>query len=273
MTPNPVVSARKVREAVAMSLGISPVAFRRFNDSRERVSSEDDGGGAQSSGVVVRGNVLSLTGPFVADDDPCAGFFGEAVVSAMAVQEALDGLSGEIFLDINSPGGVLDTGTAIGGAVDDYREKDGNRVTARVRAMAASAATIPMVRADEVLVDALGAVMIHYPLVMVIGNATDLREAADRLDNYEQAMEKMYVQRRDMTLDNVRSAMGEETFFVGDQAVDIRLADGLMAVPTGAADAAGDSGDESTEEDPMVVMTANLPQRQFNRFLAERLGV
>ena len=263
MTPNPVVSARKVREAVAMSLGISPAAFRLYSDSRER---GEDGGGAQASGVVVRDNVLSLTGPFVADDDPCAGFFGDAAVTAMAVSEALAGMDGDIFLDLNSPGGVLDTGTAIGGAVDDY---DKGKVTARVRGTAASAATVPMVRADEILVDEMASVMIHYPLLMVIGNASDLRDAADRLDNYEAAMERMYVQRRNMDEDAVKAAMSEETFFVGEQIVTVGLADGLIA-GSRTEDGATDPPEET---DPMAVMMANLPQQRFANRLAERLEV
>ena len=259
-----------------MSLGISPLALDRFFDTRIKSNAEEGETSTgnitnYSPGVIVRGDVLSLVGPFVSDDDPCAGWFGDAYVDARSVRDALDNMEGDIFLDLDSPGGVLDTGTAIGGAVDDYR-KAGNRVTARVRSLAASAATVPMVRSDEILIDEIGAVMIHAPMVLAIGNATDLREMADRLERYETAMASMYEQRRSMTADAVREAMQDETFFVGEQAVGVGLVDGVLAVPETAEAANETDSDETAEADSMALMMANLPVRQVGK-LAARLGV
>ena len=159
---------RTAVEMTAFRAGVHLLAHRKF-----RAALNQDGGGEKrlrlSPGVSVKGNTINAVGTFFPDDWDWEDSYGPAVITARAIREAFDQVGGEVFLDLDSDGGYLDTGKAVAGAVDDFRSRDGNSVVARVRSIAASAATLPMIRADRILVDELAEVMIHPPMTIAAG--------------------------------------------------------------------------------------------------------
>lgn len=163
------------------------------------------------------------------------GWFG---VTAKDFVTELDALEvDEIELHINSPGGLCSEAIAIKNALAQHPAK----VTAYVDGMAASAATIVALGADEVVMLPESELMIHDAWMICVGPAQDMHLAGDRLDQVSNNIAAMYARKAGGTRDEWRSIMTEndENWYSAQEAVDAGLADRVdgQADPEEAADA------------------------------------
>ena len=145
---------------------------------------------------------------------------GEAVAAFLAQSP------GEVELWINSPGGCAYTGAAILAAVEGH-----TRVTVRVRGLAASAATLPMVAAWRVLIHPDAMVMIHDPSAMVGGTPRELRAGADALDKIADTYARAYARHTGHPVDTVRAWMQAETWMTAAEAVALGFCDAFETMP------------------------------------------
>ena len=97
----------------------------------------------------------------------------------------------EIVLHLSSPGGSVSDGLAIYNALISHPAK----VTSRVEGWTASMATIVALAGATVEMYDNALFMIHNPLMVVAGNAADLREQADWLDRVGGIMRTIYMGR------------------------------------------------------------------------------
>jgi ATP-dependent protease ClpP protease subunit len=131
---------------------------------------------------------------------------------------------GDVTVNINSGGGDFFTGLAI---YNMLREHDG-AVHTNVLGLAASAASLIAMASDELRVAKAGFIMIHNAWAIALGNRHDMRAVADMLEQFDGAMAGVYTDRSGVALGSVKSYMDAETFFNGENAVDIGLADALL---------------------------------------------
>lgn len=122
----------------------------------------------------------------------------------------------DVVMHINSPGGSAWEGTAIFQALSDYEGK----VTIRVDALAASAASIVAMAGDEVIMGEASMMMVHSPWLLTMGNAEQLRKDADVLDKVQTAMIAAYMRQTDKTEDELNDLLDAETWFSAQEAVD-----------------------------------------------------
>lgn len=164
------------------------------------------------------------TGPSrldVYDDIGGGGWFGG--ISAQDVVDQLRDISGDVDVHINSGGGDVFDGIAIYNALASHSK---GTVTTVVDGIAASIASI-IAQAGQSRVIAPGAMMmIHDALSMCIGNAGDMRETADLLDQVSDNLASIYAARGGTQAD-WRDAMQAETWYTAKDAVDKGLADKL----------------------------------------------
>ena len=116
-------------------------------------------------------------------------WFGETVTARRFVQDlaALD--ADEITIRINSYGGSVTDGIAIYNAI---RRKPGQK-TVCIDGVAASIASLIAMAGDRVEMADNALMMIHAPWGIAAGNAAELRDMADTMDKYAQAMASSYV--------------------------------------------------------------------------------
>lgn len=143
-----------------------------------------------------------------------------------------------VTVNINSPGGDLFEGIAIYNLLRDH---DGE-VTTRVVGLAASAASVIAMAGDKIQVARAGFMMIHNVWVMAIGNRNDLREAADQLETFDDALADVYAARAGRDKKEIAKLMDRETWFSGSQAIDGGFADELLP-----ADAVEEKQDEKAQ--------------------------
>jgi ATP-dependent Clp protease protease subunit len=113
------------------------------------------------------GNTIFVYDVIVASEADAEWFGG---VAADTFAKALKGMSGDVELRINSPGGDVFGAKAMAQAIRDYP----GQVTAHVDGVAASAATFLTAVADKTIMAPGSLQMIHKAWTLAIGNSDDL---------------------------------------------------------------------------------------------------
>lgn len=168
----------------------------------------------------------------VYDDIGGGGWFSYGI-SAQDFVDQLAGIDGDLEVHINSSGGDVFDGIAMFNALASRKGK----VTTVVDGLAASIASI-LAQAGHERVIAPGAMlMIHDVWSMCVGNAGDMREYADLLDQLSDNLATIYATRGG-TPDSWRDAMRAETWYTAQESVDAGLADKLAQRPASAEDVA-----------------------------------
>jgi ATP-dependent protease ClpP protease subunit len=131
----------------------------------------------------------------------------------------------DVVVNINSPGGDVFEGIAIYNRLREHPAK----VQVKVMGLAASAASIIAMAGDEVQIGEASFLMIHNAWVMAVGNQFDLREVADFLAPFDEALRDVYVQRTGTDASEVEAMMKAETWISGKKAVETGFADTLLS--------------------------------------------
>ena len=159
------------------------------------------------------------------------GFYG---VSAGDFLAELKGISGDLIVNISSPGGDVFDGIAI---YNQLKQRKGT-VAVIIDGLAASAASFIAQAATKGKLEIAphAQMMIHNGFAMGIGNAGDLRTLADQLDTVSDEIAGIYADRTGKPAAYWRDLMRAETWLTDKQAVAEGLADRIH----GQADAEPD---------------------------------
>ncbi len=161
------------------------------------------------------------------------GYFGVWPADVVA---ALSDIKGDVEVRLNSPGGSVFDGLAIYAALKEHS----GQVGVVVDGLAASAASfIAMAAAPGHLeVQPNGTVMIHDAWGACVGGEADMRATADVLGQQTGNIASIYAERGGRTAAEYRELMAAETWAVGQEAVDLGLADRVRQVPAKAGEPA-----------------------------------
>lgn len=193
---------------------IAPSALDRWQ-SEIRAAERDDN------------NVISILGAIGED------FFGEGI-TARRVSAALRSIGPkDVVVHLNSPGGNFFEGLAIYNLLRDHK----HQVTVKVLGIAASAASVVAMAGDEIQVPRAGFLMMHNTWVVAVGDRHDLREFADTMEPFDNAVAEVYAARSGMDPKAVQKLMDKETWLGGQEAIDKGFADELLPADQVAKDA------------------------------------
>jgi ATP-dependent Clp protease protease subunit len=160
----------------------------------------------------------------IAGDQMEAEMFGG--VTAIEFVGALSAMSGPVSLRLNSPGGDVFAGWAMAQAMRDYQAKKGP-ITVYVDGVAASAASIVATAGKRVLMARSSMMMIHKAWSMVVGNSNDMIETANLLNKVDGLLSQSYAERAGGDPGAFLTMMEMESWFTPDDAIALKLADGL----------------------------------------------
>src|SRR5690606_7247312 len=154
-------------------------------------------------------------------------------VTAQSVAQQLNELDDTVVttnVRINSYGGSVADGLAIYSALKRHRAT--KSVTGGGVAM--SSASLIAMAGDTVKMPPTSILMIHAPWGGVYGNAKELRQYADVLDQFADAMANAYVAKSGMSRDDVLSLLkdGEDHYYTGEEAVAAGFADAVTTEET-----------------------------------------
>lgn len=149
-------------------------------------------------------------------------------VSSITFKNELDALGDDvetINLYINSPGGSVFEGLAIGNMLKRHKAK----VIANVDALAASIASVISMFADEVRMASNSLMMIHNAWTWASGNAEQLRKAADDIDRINESVIQSYLDKagNKLNIDTLKSLLDAETWLSAEEAFNYGLCDAI----------------------------------------------
>jgi len=150
------------------------------------------------------------------------GFFG---VPAASFLDELRTVQGDIELHMHSPGGDIYEGLAIYNGLLQARQRGNVQVV--IDGLAASAASFIAMAATPGMLEVAphSRVMIHDGFCMAIGNAADMRELANQLDQESDNIAGIYADRTGKPQAYWRDKMQAETWYTDVEAVAEGLAD------------------------------------------------
>lgn len=145
-------------------------------------------------------------------------WWAEESITAKSINAELKPLAGrDLTVWINSYGGSVADGLAIYNAL--RRHAQSAKVTTAVEGVAMSIASLIAMAGDVREMAANALYMVHAPWGVSAGNARDMRQMADTLDKYAEAMSSAYA-RSALTADEIRALLtdGEDHFYSAAEA-------------------------------------------------------
>ena len=127
-----------------------------------------------------------------------------------------------IELHINSYGGSVKEGVAI---YNQLKRKKCKEIVAYVDGFAYSIASVILQAADRRIMGLGTSLLIHNMWLQVAGNAEDLRKAADDLDVLTESNRQIYLEKINISEDELIEMMNAETYLTPEQAVEMGFAD------------------------------------------------
>jgi ATP-dependent protease ClpP protease subunit len=190
--------------------------------------------------------------------DSWGGYWG---ISADEVRKALDEFPAsqvsEIHVHVNSPGGDVFEAAAINNILAAHPAP----VKVMVDGLAASAASVVAVRADELVMGVGTELMIHDVWTIVIGSSEDLLSAAAMVDKTSNDLAAQYAAKAGGDTATWRAAMLAETWYTADEAVEAGLADRVGTLSEAdQVEAVSEGDDDLAEELLLAASIENLPR-------------
>jgi len=184
----------------------------------------------------------------------------ESDVTPTDFQNELDALGDIELLNvyINSPGGSVFAGFAIYNILKRHKAA----VACHVDGMAASIASVILQAGDERVMAINGMVMIHQPMILAMGNATELRKWADDLDKITEPIIASYTDRSTLEHDKILDMMTAETWMTAEEAVELGFADKVNS---------NSKADASAEDKNVTINGITFDLSNFRNFDASRL--
>lgn len=148
-------------------------------------------------------------------------------VTAKRISAALRSIGTKpVTVVINSPGGDFFEGVAIYNLLRGHPEK----VTVKIVGIAASAASVIAMAADEIQIAKFGFMMIHNTQWMSVGDRHAMLETHDIMEVFDRAAAEMYADRSGQSVEDMAAMLDAETWLAGQAVIDEGLADALLDV-------------------------------------------
>ena len=162
--------------------------------------------------------VLTLSGPVAQ-----TSIFADETINSRDIAESLDDVDKDVLIRLNSPGGDAFQGIEI----YNYLKNHSSHVTVEVTALAASAASIIAMAADELIMSKGASLMIHEAATIAIGNKADVKKTLNALETVDASIIEVYKDKTGLDEKEIEQLMTAETWFTAKDAVNKGFADKL----------------------------------------------
>lgn len=131
---------------------------------------------------------------------------------------------GNVTVMLNSPGGDVFAASQIYTMLKEY---PGN-ITVKIGGIAASAASVIAMAADEVYISPVAMMMIHNPATVVIGEVADLESGIAMLSEVKESIINAYELKTGLARAKISRMMDAESWFNAWKAVELGFADKVL---------------------------------------------
>jgi len=175
-----------------------------------------------------------------------------------------------INVHINSYGGEVAEGLAIYNMLRSHKAK----VRTIVDGFACSIASVIFMAGDERIMNAASLLMVHNAWMYTAGNAEQLRKDADDLDKITQASIEAYKSRVNISEDEIKKLLDEETWILPSEALEMGFATSIVGETTTEKAAASARKAlfnllKNNKKTPAAAITVNFPEEKINEMFEE----
>lgn len=151
------------------------------------------------------------------------------------LQDQLKDMTGDVEIGINSPGGSVDEGFAIYSEIRRYAKENNAKVTTISEGQCGSIATVIFLAGDERIVSRYISPFVHNAWTYADGDADSLKRVAIDLETVNNRIAKFYAEHTNLTYEDAKDLMNNETYITPDEALQIRFATKIEEVVRPAA--------------------------------------
>lgn len=148
-------------------------------------------------------------------------WWGDSVSASQIERTLKDITSNTIHVHLNSGGGDVFDGIAIYNQLKNHSAK----IVIHVEGLAASAASLILMAADEAIIYTGAMVMIHEASTYAWGTKTDIQKTLNALDGIDKSITDIYMTKYLGERSEIETMINNETWFTADEVVEIGLAD------------------------------------------------
>ena len=223
---------------------------------KQKVINQDGGEGVE--------RVLELRGTIASES-----WYDDDITPKMFKDELLSG-SGDITVYINSPGGDCVAAAQIYNMLSEYPGK----VTVKIDAIAASAASVIAMSGDTVLMSPASMMMIHNPATIAFGDHNEMQKAIDMLAEVKESIINAYKLKTGLSRAKLSKLMEAETWMSAHKAVELGFADDIFGKKKDNDSEEGESEEEPDEDNNKKENTPDEEdQKNASSFLFFRKAV
>lgn len=204
--------------------------------------------------------VLRLEGPI--DED---SFWGDEVTPRM-FRDELEADEGDITVWINSPGGNVFAAAEIYTMLCEYK----GRVTVKIDAIAASAASVIAMAGERVLMSPVAMLMIHDPMTIAMGNTKAMEKAISILNEVKETIINAYQKKTGLSRGKISQLMENESWMNARKAVELGFADAVLYSDKGeSGKGESEPNDTPVEDAAFPYSTRIMCQTILNRYVPD----
>lgn len=180
-------------------------------------------------------------------------------------------LTGDVDIEIDSPGGYVTDGLSIFNAIKQYKR---GKVNIRVVGQASSMAAYVMLAGSSLSFMPNAIVVLHNPWNMAIGDYRVMQKNGELLEKLAALYAEQFVEKGIFSEKEIRSIMDEETWFVGKK--------DLAKLGEVESDNDEDSGEDDLSQDRDIVIQAakerihqckaKMSEREFDMKALDRIA-
>ncbi len=205
--------------------------------------------------------ILRLSGPIDEDD-----FWGDTV-TPKTFRDELESDEGDITVWVNSPGGSVVAASEIYTMLCDYKGK----VTVKIDAIAASAASVVCMAGDLVQISPTGMYMIHDPMTIAMGNTEDMQKAITALNEVKESIINAYVRKTGLSRNKISKLMSDETWLNARKAVELGFADEILFTNKASDAGVYEESDDTENEEEIKAVWQPYSSKTMGRTILNRL--
>lgn len=195
-------------------------------------------------------HILTLSG--VVAKDSIFDYDGD-LINMKTIRDSLESIGNrKLLIKLNSYGGDAFEGIEI----YNYLKSLKNKVVVEVTSIAASAASIIAMGADEIRMSNGSQLMIHEASTFAVGTKSEMQKTLNALKSMDNSIVDIYHEKTGLDKTEILQLMEEETWFTSEEAVKHKFADNVITTK------GGDSVAKHTKNDIAKRIVAMLNEEE-----------
>ena len=174
-------------------------------------------------------------------------------------KEELAHHAGDLTVWLNSPGGDVLAASQIYTMLKNHK----GRITVKIDALAASAASVVAMAGDKTLISPTGMIMCHNPATLAMGNKADMEKAIELLEEVKESIINAYEAKTGLSRSKISKMMDDETWMNAKKALKLGFVDGILFAKQDESEPEEEKEPEKNSDSAEMLYTPSVTAASF----------